>query len=294
MNCSLNPKSYFPPIKIHVWGGLGSQLFALNLVIRIQNKFPKRKIKLVFHSSGVTERFRQIPTVPEVEFKQVYDYTSSIKTKISSKPKFSVVRIYRRFAKKGLRFLRLSLPCNNESEVLQIKPWTIDIRGHYSELHCAEQDLFKIYSVIFDDPSQLQFIDKIEYGIHLRLGDLLELSGAKSPKSMSDLNSFIELFYPGRRWIIFSDSDENVVTEYLADSNLRYIYRSLNPLLTMYSLIHAEVFIGTNSKLSTWIVAFRSIYRKTSTSALPAIQYSQLEFLLSKNSRYLQSYVTLY
>lgn len=297
MNCSLNPKSYLPPIKVHVWGGLGSQLFALNLVLRIQNKFPQRKIMLVFHSSGVTERFRQIPSVPEVKIKQVFDYASSIKTKISSKQKRSVVRKFRSFAKRSLRNLGLSLSCNNESEILQIKPWTIDIRGHYTELNCAEKDLLRIYSIIFDDLPQLQFIeerDKIDFGIHLRLGDLLELTGAKSPKSVSDLNSFIELFYPGKRWIIFSDSDESVVKQYLADSNLRYSYRNLDILLTMYSLIHADVFIGTNSKLSTWIVAFRSIYRKTSASALPAIQYSQLEFLLSKSAHYLQSYVALY
>ena len=43
-------------IYIHCWGGLGSQLFAWALYLDIERKFPKRRINLVLHSSGVTRR----------------------------------------------------------------------------------------------------------------------------------------------------------------------------------------------------------------------------------------------
>ena len=48
--------SMLPAIKIHIWGGLGSQLYALALKIDLQKKFKTRKVVLVFHNSGVTRR----------------------------------------------------------------------------------------------------------------------------------------------------------------------------------------------------------------------------------------------
>ena len=41
---------------VHIWGGFGSQLFALALGIDIKNKFPAKEIYYKFHTSGVTKR----------------------------------------------------------------------------------------------------------------------------------------------------------------------------------------------------------------------------------------------
>ena len=50
-------KKYFSlPISIHCWGGLGSQLFTWAMAEKIAKEYPRRKIKLVLHSSGVTTR----------------------------------------------------------------------------------------------------------------------------------------------------------------------------------------------------------------------------------------------
>ena len=50
-------KNYFNlPISIHCWGGLGSQLFTWAMAEKIAKEYPRRKIKLVLHSSGVTKR----------------------------------------------------------------------------------------------------------------------------------------------------------------------------------------------------------------------------------------------
>jgi hypothetical protein len=38
--------------RIHCWGGLRLQMFEGALLERLQNKFPNRKFKLVFHADG--------------------------------------------------------------------------------------------------------------------------------------------------------------------------------------------------------------------------------------------------
>ena len=43
-------------MNIHIWGGLGSQLYGLNCALLVSELLPGKKIFLVFHSGGVTER----------------------------------------------------------------------------------------------------------------------------------------------------------------------------------------------------------------------------------------------
>ena len=47
-------------LRVHCWGGLGSQLFALAHAYELRKKFPKRKIMLFLHTSGVSERFSEL------------------------------------------------------------------------------------------------------------------------------------------------------------------------------------------------------------------------------------------
>lgn len=49
-----------PPLKIHCWGGVGSQLYALAVYERLLVRMPNRKIIIVFHSFGVTERIFEL------------------------------------------------------------------------------------------------------------------------------------------------------------------------------------------------------------------------------------------
>jgi len=49
------------PIRVHCWGGFGSQIFACVIAKRLASLFPARKIVLIFHSSGVTRRTLEIP-----------------------------------------------------------------------------------------------------------------------------------------------------------------------------------------------------------------------------------------
>ena len=49
-----------PALRVHSWGGFGSQLFAAHAILRIQKLFPYRRIKVIIHSSGVTKRTKEV------------------------------------------------------------------------------------------------------------------------------------------------------------------------------------------------------------------------------------------
>jgi hypothetical protein len=76
----------FNKIYVHCWGGLGSQLFAYSISEYLHEKYPKKGIRLVLHTSGVTKRTPAIKFVgqkfqiilkddfnnnPSVEFKKI-------------------------------------------------------------------------------------------------------------------------------------------------------------------------------------------------------------------------------
>ena len=58
----------FIPIRVHCWGGLGSQLYALSTAYDLKIKYPKRKIKLVLHTGGVTKRVSELDFIPTSDF----------------------------------------------------------------------------------------------------------------------------------------------------------------------------------------------------------------------------------
>ena len=80
-------KIKFFPISVHCWGGLGSQFFAWATVEKLKIKFPHREIRIILHTSGVTERFSEIDFLSkEITLKQINDYKpSNNKIKLSSK-----------------------------------------------------------------------------------------------------------------------------------------------------------------------------------------------------------------
>ncbi len=58
----------FLTLRVHCWGGLGSQLFALAHAYELHKKFPNRKILLLMHTSGVSERFSELDFLGDFEF----------------------------------------------------------------------------------------------------------------------------------------------------------------------------------------------------------------------------------
>ena len=65
-------------LRIHCWGGLGSQLYAVALIYDLLKRFPKRKITLYLHTSGATRRHSEIEGIADIfEIKQVDDFKTS-------------------------------------------------------------------------------------------------------------------------------------------------------------------------------------------------------------------------
>jgi len=72
---SLMIRYWVPPIRVHCWGGLGSQLFGWSLYEDLQIRYPSRRIHVYLHQGGVTQRPSEIDHVFEkgIIFK-VFDY----------------------------------------------------------------------------------------------------------------------------------------------------------------------------------------------------------------------------
>ena len=94
-----------PTLQIHCWGGLGSQLFAWAVVEQCLLEKPNRRITLVLHTSGVTQRSSELSALAKiVEIVQVTDFKLN-EFSIKSAAK---VALRGRFKKFILRMLRKS------------------------------------------------------------------------------------------------------------------------------------------------------------------------------------------
>ena len=74
------------PIKLHCWGGLGSQLYAWALCERLANRFPKRRILLILHTDGITRRDSELDNLfSSSELMHVNDFVDSESNSFSKK-----------------------------------------------------------------------------------------------------------------------------------------------------------------------------------------------------------------
>jgi hypothetical protein len=273
------------PLDIHCWGGLGSQLYAISLAFRLSNRFPRRRLKIIFHTAGVTRR-----TLELVE--------SSIPFPISTIDDFrltgnSTTRYnWRGHLKSGLKSLfaksHFLAQVNSEQEFENLRKRVIQIRGHYSCLNVPPGVLTQLLKLI-----DVSSDNKLDFGIcriHLRLGDLLTLT-EKSPINLIHLRRIIlmiKVSSPNVVFQIFSDSDVVEVEKYLStiEGIPRYTVLSGETKTVIQQCLTSEFFIGTTSKISTWICAFRS---QTGLHSYIPIS-AQSRFLVSNS----QDLVTIY
>jgi hypothetical protein len=249
-------KQISPTVQIHSWGGLGSQLHALALHLYLSRKYTNRDFLIYFHSSGVTQRFPD-PEICKLDIKTKFidDYF------ISQNPR--TIGNYSKY-KTRLRGLIIqfldrwgfSIRPNDLEEVV-IRPWTFEIRGHYSKIKFP----LPTYQLM---ATMLSLYDLIELqsqlAIHVRAGDLLELVD-KNMTPISDLMNISQSEgFRNSRIVVFTEST-NWLAKQLAAYSLRAKPKILGPEVAPLSLmrqcISAKQFIGTNSKLSLWISVFR-------------------------------------
>jgi hypothetical protein len=264
------------PIRVHCWGGLGSQLFAYNLLLDISRRYPHRKSVLIIHSGGVTYR------EPEIQFLlEDHDFRFDDDFVPKSNPRTSKVRIrytnrVRDFTK-GLfqKFLVLSGFfgfCNTDLEFERMKPWVLSIRGHYTHRKVLPSNLEVIIRRAQaaglespKGPAQNKVI-----GVQYRLGDLLNIS-TKSPINAERIKERIQDIakeYPDFKTEIYSDV--NSTAKNLLGSFKNQEFVNAGAWNTICRLTCNHIFIGTNSKISEWVVIFRLSNNPKSLAFLPA------------------------
>lgn len=271
-------------ISIHSWGGLGSQLLALGLLLDLLKTHPKRKFALVIHSSGVTRRLSEIEELSNlVDISFVDDF---VPASIISKERRSLIgSILRRFLKWFLNFTRVVI--SRDTPEFTIKPWTRSIRCHYGLVGITRESIETISSYIPGVSKLNDNTDGFSIGIHYRAGDLYKekSSSLVNFTVIGGLVSSIRRKYVSKnlRLVILSDSsvDENSIRDL---NGIDYTWEIKDTWDTFGSLLSPNCFIGTNSKVSLWVALFRWSLEIPGEMYLPQSLHKQFERIIGKSS----------
>ena len=281
-------KTWFP-LKVHVWGGLGSQIHAWFLFERIQKVFPGRRVSLVFHSAGVTRRLPEIQDFLSVDQWEFIDDFLVNTPKKFSKPKF---KIRSGFKSVFLKRLHLVESVDSENEFERIRWFTLQTRGHYSRLLIPQglanqilnrvSEKYPVQNVSMPTPAQY-------VALHLRLGDLLEIED-KSPTKKRDVRKIVSKVHSelmSSNLLVFSDSPK-VASEWL--EGFRFVTLAnhdlqSHALKSMVSMVNSDVFIGTGSKISIWVAIFRTHVFPQKLSYLPSYLKPILENMVTNSNK---------
>jgi hypothetical protein len=281
-------KLFFYKIRVHCWGGLGSQLFAWAMAEQLKIKFPSKDIQIILHDSGVTRRDSAIGFLSnKFIITNVNDYAlpKNLGTRLSSKD--LKLRI---FAKSVLDRLGFVIYSSNLKTIAKVRPWTLVLRGHYAHDTVPVSILNSIIDQI-STHKELRF-DKLKsaqdtLGIHYRLGDLLNLDD-KTYVHPDTLGKFIVnnvKNYHQKDISVYSD-DIAVAKDYLGrylPQNVQFINKEIWDTLT--ELTNQDLFIGTNSKISLWVALFRKSQDPNSYVALPRTMSKELDKILFKSCK---------
>jgi hypothetical protein len=248
---------FAPPIRVHIWGGFGSQLFGLVIAWRLSTSHRYRRVKLVFHTSGVSERVRELPLswLSDYSINEIQDFAKSGMVVEPTKTT-SISKTLITFLNSVLIRIGLLARANTNLELTRLQPWVLALRGHYTEFRLEDFEVTRLMN-LFEIPKK-RHSDNV-LSIHYRLGDLLNLSSKSYIQPPRISKALIHLSPKNIPVVIFSDSDSEDVSSLLA-SHLKErgsSYLRMSPIDTIRSCVNSMEFLGTNSKLSLWIAIFR-------------------------------------
>jgi hypothetical protein len=255
-------------LRVHSWGGLGSQMFALAEIFEIRQEHPRRRIKVIHHTSGLSKRLFEIEFMLD-DKTQLITCDDYVKQNYQGNTKnYKSKKSIRKAIKRILNFFAISIDFDSYEIVKSIKPWTYEIRGHYSNILISEKFLencVEFYKIGSTEKARVQN----SLVVHYRLGDLINLPGRPNIKS----NEVIQAVQDSSkancfdRIIIYSDS-VHIASKMLIKLEELMIpieYSDLPTTLLVKHSIAAKFFIGTNSKVSIWIVYIRNYLGLQST-----------------------------
>lgn len=279
--------SLLPAIRIHIWGGLGSQCFGLVIASRIKNKFPKRRILLLFHTSGESKRNIELPIdiLSRFQYRAIDDYLEPNKELSASRLHFyNQLKSWTKFLiKQVLDLLNLVKSFDTGVKDKWIPFWIVSCRGHYGSVQLTHDDLELVYEVFKLGRFMGEEIQKTPTTIHFRLGDLMYLK-TKTYISPSRVGQALSANPLDGIPVIFSDSDPLIVKKILGkelgifDANIM----QSDPFVVVRSCFYSKCFVGTNSKISQWIAILRSYYINGVDSYIPDEIYPQTVMNVSK------------
>ena len=257
--------------KIHCWGGLGSQMYAWALYERLEIRFPNRKLKLIFHTGGVTKRLPDLESLfikNEKDFVQDFESSENLNSGKSSNKKLinAIKKNFIRATKQVLISTGFVASANNELEFSKLKPWVVSVRGHYSELRIDLETIMFMKTRTENSGSNFRIIlnqnEDLDV-LHYRLGDLLSLA-EKSPIDTKRIVNAIQETKAGTTralWVLSDSPSQAVELLQREDPEIRVKFDdgSLDAWQSLMAMSSANIFIGTSSKLSIWAIIFRAL-----------------------------------
>ncbi len=253
-------------LKIHSWGGLGSQLHALSLIYDLKQNFPKRKIILIHHTAGVSKRLfeSEIFLDKSIELRIIDDYKWKKRENVSKN--IYLKKFFLHLAKYILDFCSFIIDIDKH-KLSRIKFWTMELRGHYSNLEVNKNFLKYCEDILVTNNSKIvDFQDTLI--IHYRLGDLLTLAEKSiiSPDAILKEVKRLPNLYQFDKVVIYSDSIVVAEQKLLELNSLfdQVLYSDAPTIKVIECAIAGKFFIGTNSKVSFWIEIFRDHIQKSS------------------------------
>jgi len=279
MRLSINPRH----VRIHVWGGLGSQLFAYSLKMGLSEKFHNRKLIMVFHTAGISKRHPEILSLVQIDDYEVLDDFVTEDSNLQSRNHIGYW--VREFVRRILSLSGFLATANNDFEFAKISKRVISIRGHYSHRTVGRNFLWHLNELLNQNPALPHKEYENSIVIHYRLGDLLNLTdkGPVNSKSLShEILGKINQLNP-QGCVVFSDSPEEAEKLLSLDSNLNFCSLKSSSIILLYAGCKGLHFVGTNSKLSYWVISLRSqLYEKC--SSIPLSQKSSISTLVANSS----------
>ena len=264
------------PIKVHCWGGFGSQLYALSVAIDLKSRFIKREIKIIFHTGGITHRKPEILSLIGTFSYEIINDFRNLNVKPSSKAKIrSSVRIFLFLIAVFTGFISRS---NSDAEFKKIKPWVKTLRGHYSYRFQSNYTINEIFT-----DHQIQLKENLDVvGVQFRLGDLTGLEN-KPPIDANRIATLInQINEPNFSVRVYSDTSSEAISR-LSSCGIHGIPTDRNSLETILDLFQAQYFIGTSSKISFWIIILRSYFGNQNNSYMPISNMEQLKLNIGED-----------
>lgn len=247
-------------LRVHSWGGLGSQLFALSLLFELKKRFPSREMLLIHHTSGISQRLFELDSILDTSIKlrviDDYNLLSHNNSKTNHKKKLKTFST-KKF-KSILEGTRLSINYDQNKDPNSIKPWTVMIRGHYSDT-LVSKDFYSYCINKLNCTKQKATSNSLI--IHYRLGDLINLPGKSiiPPDNLIEKVKQISKNENFTKIVIYSDSINEAQNKLLPIEKLfsEVEYSSKPTIEVVRNSINAKYFVGTHSKVSIWIIKFR-------------------------------------